>query len=262
MARAVFRSWFVDFDPVQVKVAAREEGHNPERAAMAVLSGENFSGLDSASLSSLSALFPDELEETAMGAVPKGWAVRPLDSLATYLNGLAMQKYPPNESGTLPVIKVAQLKKGDTDGADQAAADLPSNYVVENGDILFSWSGSLAVDVWCGGRGALNQHLFKVNSTEFPNWLIYHWTKEHLAHFQAIAAAKAVTMGHIQRHHLREALCPMPTNPVLIKRMSAVMAPLFDLQIAVRLESRKLAELRDTLLPRLLSGDLSLDGNL
>ena len=122
--------------------------------------------------------------------------------------------------------------------------------------MLFSWSGSLAVDIWCGGRGALNQHLFfKVASTEYPKWFYYHWIKQHLAEFQAIAAGKATTMGHIQRHHLREALVVVPPEP-LLHRMTAVMSPLADRQIQARLESRTFAAIRDALLPKLLSGEV------
>ena len=56
--------------------------------------------------------------------------------------GLALQKYPPGDGPTLPVIKIAQLRRGDTDEADRCSADLPPQYVVEDGDVLFSWSGT------------------------------------------------------------------------------------------------------------------------
>ena len=78
-------------------------------------------------------------------------------------------------------------------------------YVVVDSDVLFSWSGSLEVEVWSGGRGALNQHLFKVASDKVPKWFYYFATRHHLPNFRAIAADKATTMGHIQRKHLTEA---------------------------------------------------------
>jgi len=99
-----------------------------------------------------------------------------LDKIATYLNGLALQKFPPGDGETLPVIKIAQLRKGDSSGADRCNIDVPNDYVVQDGDVLFSWSGSLEVELWCGGRGALNQHLFKVTSSDFPKWFYYLWT--------------------------------------------------------------------------------------
>jgi type I restriction enzyme S subunit len=238
MARALFQSWFVDFDPVRAKL----DGRPP-------------AALDPAT----AALFPERLEETTLGHTPKGWEVRGLDKTAHYLNGLALQKYPPGDGPTLPVIKIAQLRKGDSVGADRCNTDLPLAYVVQDGDVLFSWSGSLEVELWCGGPGALNQHLFKVTSPEFPKWFYYLWTLYHLDEFRLIAADKATTMGHIQRGHLTAAKVLIPPRP-LLDAMTRTMSPLIDQFIANRTQSRTLAILRDTLLPKLLSGEMSVAG--
>lgn len=234
MARALFQSWFVDFDPVRAKL----DGRQPY-------------ALDPAT----AALFPNHLEETALGHTPKGWEVRGLDKTAHYLNGLALQKYPPGDGPTLPVIKIAQLRKGDSVGADRCNANLTESYIVQDGDVLFSWSGSLEVELWCGGSGALNQHLFKVTSPEFPKWFYYLWTLYHLDEFRLIAADKATTMGHIQRGHLSAAKALVPPRP-LLDIMTTTMSPLIDQIIANRIQSRTLATVRDTLLPKLLSGEL------
>lgn len=186
------------------------------------------------------------------------WQTLPLDSVADFLNGLALQKYPANEEGeSLPVIKIAQLRAGHTKAADRAGTNLPSAYVINDGDLLFSWSGSLEVDFWCGGRGALNQHLFKVSSAVAPLWYAYLWTKHHLPEFRAIAANKATTMGHIQRKHLTEAEVLLPP-PQVLTQMDDVMRPLISQMIQLRLQARTLAELRDELLPKLLSGELTI----
>ena len=199
---------------------------------------------------------PDDMQESELGLIPKGWSVRSLDSIANYLNGLAMQKFPP-ESDTefLPVIKIAQLRAGNTNGADKASTRLKPEYIVEDGNVLFSWLGSLEVEVWTGGRGALNQHLFKVTSREVPKWFYYYATRQHLANFRAIAASKATTMGHIQRGHLSAAKIAVPP-PDEMARHDAVIAPLFKQTINNALQARTLANLRDALLPRLLSGQL------
>ena len=234
MARALFQSWFVDFDPVRAKL----DGRKPI-------------GLDETT----AALFPDSFQESSLGHTPKGWEVRSLDKTAHYLNGLALQKYPPGDGLTLPVIKIAQLRKGDSVGADRCNTELPVNYIVQDGDVLFSWSGSLEVELWCGGPGALNQHLFKVTSPEFPKWFYYLWTLCHLDEFRLIAAGKATTMGHIQRGHLTAAKVLIPPRP-LLDAMTRTMSPLIDQLIANRIQARTLATLRDTLLPKLLSGEL------
>ncbi len=237
IAQTLFKSWFVDFDPVR----AKQEGREPE-------------GVDEAT----AALFPDDFEESELGLVPRGWAVRSLDSFADYLNGLAMQKYPPErEDDYLPVIKIAQLRAGGTSGADRASVGLKPEYVVHDGDVLFSWSGTLEVELWCGGDGALNQHLFKVTSIEVPKWFYYLATRHFLPRFRDIAAHKATTMGHIQRKHLTEARVAMPPANVLAS-LSKLVAPLIERRIANSLQARCLASLRDTLLPRLISGQLHL----
>lgn len=237
IAQALFKSWFVDFDPVRAKQA----GRTPE-------------GLDETT----AALFPDSFEESELGLVPKGWRVLPLDCIAKFLNGLALQKFPPeSEDDWLPVIKIAQLRKGDTTGADRASPNIKQEYIVQNGDVLFSWSGSLEVEVWCGGVGALNQHLFKVTSEDFPKWFYFFWTRQHLSHFQQIAASKATTMGHIQRKHLTEAKVVVPTDAVM-RLANDVFEPLLGQLINNALQAQTLATLRDTLLPRLISGELRL----
>jgi type I restriction enzyme, S subunit len=215
MARAIFKSWFVDFEPF------RDKG----------------------------------MVDSPLGRIPKGWKALPLDEVAVFLNGLALQKFPPRGDRDLPVIKIAQLHSGNTSGADQANADIPDEYVINNGDVLFSWSGSLSVVLWCGGKGALNQHLFKVTSTTYSKWFYLHWVLHHLPRFQEIASDKATTMGHIQRHHLTESLVVVPDTRTL-KSMDAVMSPLVEKQVSCRLESRTLAAIRDALLPKLMSGEV------
>jgi len=189
--------------------------------------------------------------------VRTGWTFRGLDDIARFLNGLALQKYPPMSNGSLPVIKIAQLRAGNTQGADRASGDLSADYVVEDGDVLFSWSGSLECVLWAGGKGALNQHLFKVTSNEFPKWFYYHWIHQHLADFREIAAGKATTMGHIQRHHLSQARVVVP-EPAALATADRVLAPMIE-QITMRkVEIRTLTSIRDALLPRLISGELRL----
>ncbi|MDD2918437.1 restriction endonuclease subunit S [Rhodoferax sp.] len=236
IAQALFKSWFVDFDPVR----AKQEGRAPE-------------GMDEAT----AALFPDSLEESELGLVPKGWLVQSLDTIAAFLNGLALQKFPPTGDDDLPVIKIAQLRKGDSVGADQASRSIKPEYIVKNGDVLFSWSGSLEVEIWCGGEGALNQHLFKVTSETFPKWFYFFWTRHHLADFRQTAASKATTMGHIQRGHLTAAKVCIPTAAVL-DAATLVLGPIIEMLIEHSLQAQTLATLRDTLLPRLISGQLRL----
>ena len=202
------------------------------------------------------ALFPSEFEDSDAGLIPQGWTTRGIDTIAEFLNGIALQKYPAMEREEwLPAIKIAQLKRGSVDGADRISPSIPEKYIVQDGDLLFSWSGSLEVEFWTGGKGALNQHLFKVFSAQFPHWFVYLWLRFHLDGFREIAESKVTTMGHIQRHHLSEAIVVIPP-PETLCGLDRFLGPLIEKVVAGRLQARTLADLRDTLLPRLISGKL------
>lgn len=188
----------------------------------------------------------------------KTWPEKSLDEIAIYLNGLAMQKYPKIDGmPTLPVIKIREMSSGITANTDIASAEIPEKYVVHNGDLLFSWSGTLMVKFWSEGDGALNQHLFKVTSNQYPEWLYYFWTKHHLDDFIRTAKSKATTMGHIQRVHLRAAKVLVP-NENMMHEIGDQIQPIIDLQKANSLQINTLTSLRDNLLPRLISGNIKL----
>ena len=217
MAQAIFKNWFVDFEP-----------------------------------------FKDgKFVDSELGMIPEGWKVGRLTEIASYMNGLAMQKYPPeNNEDSLPVLKIKELGQGfcGTD-SDRCSCNIKDECKIHNGDVIFSWSGTLLVDVWCGGDCGLNQHLFKVTSKDYPKWFYYYWTKHHLQEFIHIAKDKAVTMGHIKRGHLEEALVAIPDNDSM-EKAHELFEPILSKMISLRLESSRLSLLRDTLLPRLMSGEL------
>lgn len=189
--------------------------------------------------------------------LPDGWKTGNLLDIADYLNGLAMQKYRPKDGETgLPVLKIKELRQGICDTSSELCSpSIKSEYIIHDGDIIFSWSGSLLVDIWCGGTCGLNQHLFKVTSNNYDKWFYYLWTAHHLDRFIAVAADKATTMGHIKREELEKAEVIIPSK-CDYKRISTLIKPLFDLIISNRIEDRKLTALRNTLLPKIMSGEI------
>lgn len=217
MAQAIFKNWFVDFEP-----------------------------------------FKDgKFVDSELGMIPEGWKVGTLTEIASYMNGLAMQKFPPeNIEYSLPVLKIKELGQGfcGTD-SDRCSCNIKDECKIHNGDVFFSWSGTLLVDVWCGGDCGLNQHLFKVTSKDYPKWFYYYWTKHHLREFIHIAKDKAVTMGHIKRGHLEEAMVAIPDNDSM-EKAHELFEPILSKMISLRLENSRLSLLRDTLLPRLMSGEI------
>ena len=189
--------------------------------------------------------------------IPDGWKKGNLLDIANYLNGLAMQKYRPNEDEVgLSVLKIKELRPGSCDNSSELCSpNIKPEYIIHDGDVIFSWSGSLLVDTWCGGTCGLNQHLFKVTSNTYDKWFYYLWTAHHLERFIAIAADKATTMGHIKRGELAKAEVLIPSDEDY-KAINSLMNPIFNLIVAKRIEARKLAELRDELLPKLMSGEI------
>jgi type I restriction enzyme S subunit len=116
MARALFKSWFIDFAPVRKKAEGLPTGLPKE----------------------IEDLFPDSFIDSELGEIPAGWEVKSIDEEFTFLNGIAGQKYAPNNDETdIPVIKIAQVRAGDSNGADLACSKIPPEYLVKNGDILF-----------------------------------------------------------------------------------------------------------------------------
>ena len=182
-----------------------------------------------------------------------------LTDIANYLNGLAMQKFRPLEDETgIPVLKIKELGQGVCDeSSDMCSPAIEKKYVINDGDIIFSWSGTLLVDIWCGGVCGLNQHLFKVTSDKYPQWFIYYWTKHHLAKFIRIAKDKAVTMGHIKRGDLEASEVLIPDEKSFAE-IDKVISPIFKAIVVNRIENRRLATLRDTLLPKLMNGEIKL----
>lgn len=226
MAQAIFKQWFVDFE------FPNEDG-KPYKSS------------------------DGEMVESELGMIPKGWESKSLLGIAEYLNGLAMQKFRPVEGEKgVPVLKIKELRQGGTDNnSDLCSSKIAKEYIIKDGDVIFSWSGSLLVDFWCGGKCGLNQHLFKVTSSKFEKWFYYLWTKYHLNKFIRIAKDKATTMGHIKRTDLSNSIVLVP-NDVIMNKSNLILKPIIEKVIETRIEERKLGKIRDTLLPKLMSGEI------
>ena len=198
--------------------------------------------------------FDGELEN----GLPKGWRNEPMDKNIEFLNGLALQKFPPlDEDDFLPVIKIRELKQGFTNASDKTSTEIPEKYIIYDGDILFSWSGSLEVVLWCEGKGALNQHLFKVSSNVYPKWFYFFWVREYLPLYKSIAEGKATTMGHIQRRHLTDTIINVPNKELMILADS-ILSPILDKIQENKIQIQTLTQTRDTLLPKLMSGKIEI----
>lgn len=228
LASTLFKRWFVDFE-------FPDENGNPYKSS------------------------GGKMVDSELGEIPEGWEATSLSDIANYKNGLAMQKFRPDEDEkSLPVLKIKELNQGFTDSnSDRCSVDISDEVKIENGDVVFSWSGTLLVKIWTGGDAGLNQHLFKVTSNKFPKWYYYLWTKFYMNKFIGIAKDKATTMGHIKRQHLNEAKVLIPSINTL-EKFSKVLGPTIDMVTEKGIENLELSNLRDSLLPKLLSGEIEL----
>lgn len=234
MALTIFKSWFVDFDPVAAKV----DGRNPYG-----MSDET------------AALFPARYEESKAGLKPTGWATGTIAEIAEYVNGKNFTK---NATGKgRMVIRITELNSGPGPSTLYNEVDAQTDNIAYPDDLIFSWSGSLDVYRWHRDEGLINQHIFKVSPKKYPQWFVHFHLREAMPFFQGIAADKATTMGHIKREHLSQAELVLPPN-ALLAVADQVISPLYNKIHQNERESIILSDIRDRLLPKLLSGEIRL----
>lgn len=284
MAQAIFKSWFVDFDPVKAKIAAIEQGEDPLRAAMRAISGKTDAELDQmprehhAQLAATAALFPDAMEDAAqgganaasagragaaseLGEIPKGWKVGTLAELC--------QLNPESWSAkTLPdavrYVDLANTKRGEITGVQHISGkEIPSRArrILRYGDTIVG-------TVRPGNRSfALVGENGLTGSTGFAA------LRPKASHWLEFVYLVATSVANIERlTHLADGGAYPAVRPEIVVQESVVLptqavAQAFNKQVqplfAKILENRKgaifLAELRETLLPKLLSGELSVD---
>ena len=192
--------------------------------------------------------------------IPEGWGVDSLWNIATFYNGLAMQKFRPasETAESLPVIKIREMFSGFSKDTEKASIDIPKEAVVESGDILFSWSATLEVIFWGGEKGALNQHIFKVTSEKYPKSFIYNELRSYLKVFKTIAELRKTTMGHITQDHLKQAMIIVPPSD-LIDEIDNRISLILKQQLDLKQQNQELTQLRDWLLPMLMNGQVRVE---
>jgi len=192
------------------------------------------------------------LDDIEHGVVTSG-DLRPLSSIATFVNGKAFTK---NATGTgRMVVRIAELNGGPGPSTIYSEIEVPAKHIAAPGDLLFAWSGSLTVQRWYRPEAIINQHIFKVvPQSNIPTWCIHAHLLRLLPAFRRIAAGTATTMGHIQRHDL-DVKVGVP-NSGRLARLDSVCAPLWHRALRAEMETLNLSRLRETLLPKLVSGEL------
>ena len=232
MARAIFKSWFVDFDPVRAKAAGQQPpGLKPEIAA----------------------LFPDSFEDSELGEIPKGWKLASIYEIATVIYGapFASSKFNSDRVGK-PLIRIRDLPN-ESPGVWTAEVH-PKGYSVKPGDIVVGMDGEFRAYLWGGSEAWLNQRVcvfapkpscsaaFVLNSIIAP-----------LA--QVEATETATTVIHLGKNDIDRFDVINPGDKI-IEEFERICQPLYNRVVACKQQSKTLATLRDVLLPKLISGEL------
>ena len=272
IAQALFKSWFVDFDPVKEKIAVLEAGGTTEEAelaAMSMIAAKNSEQLAELKqlkpdayeqLAQTAALFPSAMQESELGPIPENWTCVSVIESAKFINGAAYKNmHFSDTSDAKPVIKIAELKNGISDNTKYTNTELGDKFKLDTGDILFSWSGSpeTSIDtfIWTGGEAWLNQHIFKVVNDNAQERCFTYWLLKHLKPtFIEIAKNKQTTgLGHVTRKDLERMLFCKPSKHLNTAFFYLAGSILGKIESNL-MEGRILSETRDQQIPELLSG--------
>lgn len=234
IAQALFKSWFIDFDPVRAKAEGREpEGMDAETAA----------------------LFPAEFEESALGLIPRGWRVGDIYEVADVRYGAPFASKQFNTEGNgLPLVRIRDLKD-ETPGVWTPEVH-PKGCRINPGDIVVGMDGEFRAYLWGGEVAWMNQRI-----------CMFRPINGHSAAFvklactaplaQIEATETATTVIHLGRGDIDRFRIVIPPTEVA-RAFAALSQPLYDRVVASKQAIRSLSGIRDVLLPRLISGKLRL----
>lgn len=187
------------------------------------------------------------------------WQQRSLASIGSYENGFAFNELHWSEHG-LPIIRIAQIT-GSQGIVDLFPGMLPDSYRIDDGDLIFSWSGTLAVVRWSGGPAWLNQHLFKVVPADgIDRSFLFHVLQASVAEMGK--RTHGSTMKHIKRGELREFLVEIPGNEREQRKIAQILDTLDTAILETEALIDKLKAVKQGLLHDLLTRGIDTNGQL
>ncbi len=273
MARALFQSWFIDFDPVRQNMDRNQNQPSPVlrppspsgrgaggEGTAGLLDGRPPAALDPAT----AALFPDSFQDSEAGHIPKGWPIQPVGEVVDCVGGgtpsTAEPKYwecgthhwtTPKDFSSLqaPVLLDTDRKLTDAGIAKISSGLLPAGTLLLSSRAPVGYLAIAAMPV------AINQGFIAMKCNErASNFFMLNWCQTNMAEIES--RATGTTFAEISKQNFRPIRVVLPPKELMVA-FTAKVAPLYA-QITANLhQSRTLATLRDTLLPKLLSGELS-----
>jgi type I restriction enzyme, S subunit len=234
IARTLFKSWFIDFDPVKAKIA-----------------GENPVGMDSAT----AALFPDSMVDSELGLIPKGWIVSILESISSVKYGapFASKLFNTTKVGQ-PLIRIRDLKKQSI--STWSPEHHPKGFLVTSGELLVGMDGEFNPTIWFGQDALVNQRICKIEPKDFvSNFFLYFTLVPIMRKIEH--GSTGSTVIHLGKTDIDAIKIVVPSRELLSAFKSSV-EPLLKQMVSLNVQARVLQEARDALLPRLISGELQI----
>jgi len=279
IAQTIFKSWFVDFEPVKAKAKAtltpalsqRERELVVERAAMCAISGKSESELDQLppeqyqQLAATAALFPDELVESELGLIPEGWEVKLLAEIVQLVGGGTPKRSNAEYwDGEIPWFSVQDAPAdGDVfvvnteEKITKLGLEKSSTRLLPAGTTIISARGTVGRLALTGIEMAMNQSCYGVLGVDGVGpYFNYFNLKEAVSTLQQ--NTHGAVFDTITRQTFDTVSCVKPTKPIL-KRFEEALAPLMESIRNNLYEKNTLATLRSTLLHKLLSGEISIE---
>lgn len=263
IAHTIFKSWFVDFEPVKAKIEAKAAGRDPERAAMCAISGKlepelyQLSPEQYQQLAATAALFPDELVESELGGIPEGWEVKSIADISQFATGkidvsaLSLENYISTENML------------ENKGGVSTATSLPTVSTVSSfskGQVLISNIRPYFKKIWlarfAGGRSndVLAFNAIEYDCREFLYNLLY---QDDFFEFM-MRTSKGAKMPRGDKDAIAGWKFPCADRK-LRSFFSEKVRPYYSYIESLNAEVQQLSLIRDTLLPKLLSGELSVE---
>ena len=229
IAQTLFKSWFVDFDPVRAKA----EGREPE-------------GMDAAT----AALLPSEFVASELGLIPKSWTVGSIYDVADVRYGAPFKSALFNADRVgRPLVRIRDLRNEEP--GVWTPEEHPKGYLIQPGDVIVGMDGEFRAYLWGGDEAWLNQRVCAFHPRE-PHGSVFVRNVISPLLARVESTVTATTVIHLGKKHIDEFRVLVP--PPEIARIFCVMAqPLYERVVIAKQQARTLANLRDTLLPRLVS---------
>ncbi|MDV2487192.1 restriction endonuclease subunit S [Acinetobacter johnsonii] len=273
IAQTIFKSWFIDFDPVRAKIAAKQEGKDSELAAMCAISGKSEEELqqmsedDFAELQATAALFPDELVESELGAVPRGWGVGCVGDEVSTIS----KTYPLKQVEEVIFLNTGDILEGKFLHANKSRTEsLPgqAKKSIQKDDILYSeirpQNKRFAYVHFDAEDYVVSTKLMVLRKkSTIPSHFVYFILSRQstIDFLQVMAESRSGTFPQITFDVLSKVEYLKPNNNALIDIFTRkVLSPFFDKKVMNETENNKLIGVRDNLLPKLLSGEVDVSG--